>query len=270
MLETARRDRFWEDAKKLLNVVAANEINDGIYGDLQSEIDQRLRSSLDKIEGISFFEPAPLAVGNPSRSSRKRFHKFATPGLLLQLQARQNDLYKKQEGSPLLIATNVVVQKLHVDEKDGNKVASLDTSRGTLQFPGRETNVILAAGVIPNATILLNSLKSMHGRAGSKLLGHFMSHTEARFPINSELKQMLKPEGLQISASRIAGKDKASGMQFHIQVTTIYSPNPEVDAEDAARENTDYAASATLDHLRGSENHIIVGESPINGSIPRK
>ena len=141
----------------------------------------------------------------------------------------------------------------------------------TLCFPKKETNVILAAGAIPNTTILLNSLGTVQKRAGSRLTGHFLTHIAARFPLDPELKKKLKVNGLEIAASYVAGRDKpagtSDGLQYHIQVTALHSPNPELDAEDAARECPDYAAAATKEQLKGSENYIVLGKHAHSGCL---
>lgn len=50
-------------------------------------------------------------------------------------------------------------------------------------------------------------------------------------------------------------------MQYHVQITAIHSPDPENDAEDAARECPDYAAAATYEQLKDSEKHVVFGKS---------
>ncbi|KAM5531773.1 hypothetical protein V8D89_014543 [Ganoderma adspersum] len=47
-------------------------------------------------------------------------------------------------------------------------------------------------------------------------------------------------------------------MQYHVQITAIYSPHPIWDAVDAGRECPDYAAATTLEQLEGSEGHIVL------------
>lgn len=262
--ETARAKKFWEAAKNLLNVTPADQINDATYNELQKYIDGLLGNGIPSIPTAEFAEAAPLAVGNPIPTAAIRFNKFSTPGPLLALQEKQRRLYQQKKGSPLMIATNVAARSLLVDEDDDHKVSVLRTSRGDLCFPKGKTNIILAAGAICNTTLLLNSLPSMKDRAGSRLTGHFLTHIAARFPLDPALKTKLKPNGLEIAASYVAGRDKegglADGLQYHIQVTAVHSPNPKWDAEDAARECPDYAAAATEAQLTGSEDHVVLGE----------
>jgi hypothetical protein len=151
------------------------------------------------------------------------------------------------------------VKKFHTKNNQEHVVTKLETSRGTLCFPNGNTNIILAAGAIPSTTILLNSLESMKGRAGTRITGHFLTHIAARFPIdqnNFGLFQ-LQPR-LEFAASYLAGRDPDSKLQYHVQITAMHSPNPEDDAVDAGREYPDYAAAATPEQLKGSENHVIL------------
>jgi hypothetical protein len=72
---------------------------------------------------------------------------------------------------------------------------------------------------------------------------------------------------LQIAATYLAGSlpetDPGTGQQYHVQITAIHSPNPENDADDAARECPDYAAAATYEQLKDSTEHVVFGKSSI-------
>lgn len=275
MLDTAAAPEFWEKAKKLLHVTPAGKINDSVFGKLQDYIDTILEKNLKDIPSASYSESGPLAVGKTTPTSSLSFIKFSTPGPLLTLQDHQRKLANQlpdPRGRPLMIATNVVVQNFLTDPDNDDTVNVLKTSKGDLCFPNGKTNVILATGAIPATTILLNSLGSMQKRAGSRLTGHFLTHIAARFPIDSKkfpdhgkCEKGSECTGdcqkkLEIAATYVAGEDPSSGtrLQYHIQVTAIHSPHPEWDAVDAGRECPDYAAAATLDQLRGSENHIVI------------
>lgn len=85
-----------------------------------------------------------------------------------------------------------------------------------------------------------------------------MTHIAAICP-TTNIKGWKKGKSLQIAASYLAGRDPKSNLQYHVQITALNSPNPEHDAEDAARECPDYAAAATLDQLRGSEDYVVFG-----------
>lgn len=55
-----------------------------------------------------------------------------------------------------------------------------------------------------------------------------------------------------MAAAYLAGKDPKNGLQFHVSVRPLNSPNPKDDTEDATRECPDHAAAATLIRLTGS------------------
>lgn len=105
--------------------------------------------------------------------------------------------------------------------------------------------------------MLLNSFESCHDTVGKRLTGHYDTHISARCPIKNV--KGWKEETLKIAAAYLAGKDPKTGLQYHVSVTAIHSPNPKDDAEDAARECPDYAAAATLDQLTGSEDYVVFG-----------
>ena len=62
---------------------------------------------------------------------------------------------------------------------------------------------------------------------------------------------------LEIAAHYLAGMHPKTKQQYHIQITAIHSPDPEQDAEDAARECPDYAGAATVDQLKDSIKHVV-------------
>ncbi|THU85298.1 FAD/NAD(P)-binding domain-containing protein [Dendrothele bispora CBS 962.96] len=260
MKKTAESPEFWKKCKSLLRVTPADQISDQIFAELQIDIDDALKRGREegKIPTADVTEPAPLAVGRTTPTSTLAFNKFSTPGPLLALQQRQTVLAGRKQGSPLMIATDCVVERFHVDEDEDHAVTVLETSRGDLCFPNGKTNLILAAGAIPATTMLLNSLESMQTRAGKRLTGHFLSHIVARYPMNNNQKCGISKDRLEIAASYVSGKDPKSDHQYHIQVTAIHSPHPESDAEDAGRECPDYAAAASAEQLKGSEKYIVL------------
>lgn len=141
---------------------------------------------------------------------------------------------------------------------DNDFVRGIETTRGTLSWPSNKTKIILCAGTVPNATMLLNSFESCRDTVGQRLTGHYDTHVSARCPVKN-VKGWKKKETLKIAAAYLAGKDPKTGLQYHVSITAIHSPNPKDDAEDAARERPDYAAAATLDQLTGSENYVVFG-----------
>ncbi|KAJ7503482.1 hypothetical protein B0H11DRAFT_584623 [Mycena galericulata] len=263
MKDTAANEEFWAKCTDLLHVVSADALHDPTYQTLQRYIDTALQNGIkdETIENADFTQAARLAVGRVTSLSTLVFDKFSTPGPLLRISERQRRLAEEGKGAPLTIATNVVVERFEVDPEDTLSRANvLHTSRGALCFPRSATNIILATGAIPAATIVMNSIGDQQkDRAGTRLSGHFLSHVAARFPIPEKVRKQSKVlDHLEIGASYLAGKDPANGLQYHVQITAIHSPNPEKDAEDAGRLCPDYAAAATEAQLKGSEEHIVL------------
>ncbi|KAH7232309.1 FAD/NAD(P)-binding domain-containing protein [Fusarium redolens] len=255
MKETAKKQKFWKEAKELLNVTRANQINDGIFGSLQTAIDNILKDSVHKIPTADYAETAPLAVGRRSPTSILRFNKFSVPGPLLGILEQQRQLAKANKGAPLEITVDCAVKNM-VKGDDDNFVRVIETSKGTLSWTGNKTKIILCAGAIPNATMLLNSFESCRDTVGKRLTGHYDTHISARCPVKN-IKGWKKEATLKMAAAYLAGKDPKTGLQYHVSVTAVNSPNPKYDAEDAARECPDYAAAATLDQLAGSEDYVV-------------
>ncbi|KAL1730889.1 hypothetical protein EV714DRAFT_209958 [Schizophyllum commune] len=258
MKDTVNAPGFWKRCEDLLHVESANRINDPCFGQaLQREIQSRLDDGLHDIPTATMTEHARLAVGRKRAIANSiTFDKFSTPGPLLAIYERQRKLAEEGKGSPLMIATDVVVERF---ELDGDRPIVLHTSRGPLYFPKRDTNIILAAGAFPNTTILMNSIgNNLEGRAGSRVSGHYISHITARFPLKL-LGDIDHLEHLEIAAHYLAGSDPATGLQYHVQITAIHSPYPDGrDAEDAARLCPDYAAAATAEQLKYSEKHVVL------------
>jgi len=261
MLDTASKEEFWKDASELLHVTATDKLDDPIFAGLQDQIDKRLIAGVKRIAGADFAESARLAVGMTTSLSKTAFNKFSTPGPLLKIYERQRHLADQKKGNPLMIATDVVVERFEVDPESANLNANiLHTSRGALCFPRSKTNIILAMGAIPPTTLLMNSIgDAQKDRAGTRLSGHFLTHVAARFPIIGDTTQY--KDHLEIGASYVAGRDSKTGHQYHIQVTAIHSPHPETDAEDAGRLCPDYAAAATEAQLANSQGYIVLGVS---------
>jgi len=260
MKETAAQEKFWKEAKELLNVTSADKIKDGIFDTLQTAIDAILKRSVRKIPTADYAEPAPLAVGPRSPTSRLRFNKFSVPGPLLGILEQQRHLAKANKGAPLEIMIDCAVKSMAKGDDD-DFVRVVETSKGTLSWTGNKTKIILCAGAIPNATMLLNSFESCRDTVGKRLTGHYVTHISARCPVKN-IKGWKKEKTLQIAAAYLAGKDPKNGLQYHVSVTALNSPNPKDDAEDAARECPDYAAAATLDQLTGSEDYVVFGMKP--------
>lgn len=254
MIHTAESHTFWDEAKALLHVTPASEIDDTIFAGLQTAIDKVLESNLNKIPSAESVEPAQLAVGRRSPTSTLRFNKFSTPGPLLGLYEEQRKLTQKEEGAPLELMINCAVTNM--TKGDDGVVRIIETNKGVLSWIDEDTKIILCAGAIPNATLLLNSFEECRDTVGKRITGHFLSHIVARCPI-ANIQGWEPSKSLEIAATYLAGRHPQTLRQYHVQITAIHSPNPDSDADDAARECPDYAAAATYEQLKGSENYVV-------------
>jgi hypothetical protein len=236
---------FFERARTLLRVTSASDIGPP-YANLQVELNERLQQVIPgkKIPTATDVFPAPMAVGAVAQSTTIRFTKFSTPGAILALYEQQQQRLKDEKGSALLLATNTAVQYLvtelgfppppKLDEDISVKFVRSDRASDLPVRP--HTKIILCAGAFPNATLLLNSFSKVHvptiEGVGKTVTGHFLSHVVGR--VHRSAFKNLDPEKLEISAEYIAGI-ASNKLQYHIQVTGISSPDPNQDAEDAAR-----------------------------------
>ncbi|KAG8795488.1 hypothetical protein FRC12_013650 [Ceratobasidium sp. 428] len=262
---TSEDPDFFDKAIKLLHVTSASEIGDP-YANLQTAIDARLKQGINKVYQAKEAYSAPLAVSPTAQSTKIRFTKFSTPGPLFGLYEQQQQLAKANKGSPLLFATETTVEYLvtqigyptvpHVADKDVSVKFVQSTQRTPLPV-APNTKIILCAGAFPSTTLLVNSFPHLQDIAGQKVTGHFLSHVVGRVKRTAFETPKLKQYDIEIGASYLAGIDSASGLQYHIQVTAIASPNPGQNAEDAARFCPDYAAAASEEQLKGSENYVI-------------
>ncbi|KAM0449381.1 hypothetical protein ACHAO4_007728 [Trichoderma viride] len=261
MIDASHEDGFWDAAEKLLNVIRADKIRDGIYSEMQNAIDDLLRKTIGQIPTADSVAPAHLAVGPKSKTSTLRFNKFSVPGPLLALQERQRKLAETGEGRRLELMINCTVAGLKKDDV-GGVVRAIETNRGVLSWTDDDTKVVLCAGAVPNATLLLNSFdecRPSNGNVGKRLTGHVRSNITARIP--REAIHWNGDDSLQLACTYLAGKDPTTHHQYHIGITAIHSPNPEADAEDAGRECPDYAAAASDEQIKGSEKHIVFGKN---------
>ncbi|RPA97982.1 FAD/NAD(P)-binding domain-containing protein [Choiromyces venosus 120613-1] len=261
-------DQNWKDAKELLGVIPAHDIQDGVFDKMQNDIDKRMEAIANEgikkhIPSADYSESAGLAVAPRFRRTTLRHNKFSVPGPLLRVLEGQRlktrkDATGRRQGHPLEIALNCVVQRLGTPRRG---VRSIETSRGALSFTGDKTKIILCAGAVPNATLVLNSFKprspadppGLSKTAGSRLTGHFLTHVTARFP----KKALGDPTTLQIGAHYLAGKDPC-GLQYHIQISAIHSPEPTEEGDEIARLSPDFAAAATVEQLADSTEHIVI------------
>ncbi|KAF3941720.1 hypothetical protein ABW19_dt0207072 [Dactylella cylindrospora] len=157
MLKTAREEKFWHQAKDLLNVKPASEIQDSIFWSdkdqdrIQGIIERRLEEGLGEVTAARGVESAPLSVGRRSPTSTLRFNKFSVPGPMLRQYEQQRQLAKKGKGAPLEIMLDCTVTKLARDEEGGRVVRYIETTKGVLSWVDEDTKIILCAGVSPSS-----------------------------------------------------------------------------------------------------------------------
>lgn len=284
MKDIATHKDFYNGVEKLLHIKPANTINDPIFKVLQGLFDDYLSNGLKAITRAKNAEPARLATGVFIGIPTQGFRQFSTVGPLLKINEDQNVLALKDppKGQPIMIATDVVVERFDVESEEDGKLHArvLHTSRGTLNLRGGKTNVILATGAVPATTILMNSIgDQLQGRAGQRLTAHFRSHIKARFQVNTAwLKSQALPPNPVIAACHVRGRG-TNELQWHIQVNGIYQPERAIakaDLTECAEKDClkfanlapDYEAALTAEQWYGSQGYIIVCTSKaLNCSI---
>ncbi|KAF8881429.1 hypothetical protein CPB84DRAFT_1873282, partial [Gymnopilus junonius] len=241
---------FFKRARALLKVTPADEIGPP-YANLQVEINERLKNVKGKIPSATDAYPAPMAVGAVAQSTTIRFTKFSTPGALLALYEQQQDRVKNKTGSALLLATNTAVQYLVTElgfplipkaGDDDIPVRFVRSDRGP-DLPIRPNTKLYSAPAHFRMRLYFSIASPGTGtdyrRRRTDSDRAFPSHVVGR--VRRSAFTSLDPEKLEISAEYIAGL-ASNGLQYHIQVTGVSSPDPHQDAEDAARFCPDYAA----------------------------
>jgi len=249
LIDVTLRPDFWEQARTFLHVMSTSDIDDGVYGRLQQQLDANLSANFKRlVPSAQSAYPAPIAVANPSWKSVK-YYKYDTVGTLLGLHNAQRALAAQGKGSPLPIVDHCIVERLLHDGH--GTVTAIETSRGTLAVASAK--IILAMGTIPPTTLLMNSFRHQLPNAGKRYTGHFMSHVVARVK-RSAFKKL---SSLELGAMYLEGKD-AQGLQYHVQVSAFASAHPRLDEPTIAREAPDAAAMASQSQLIGSEDHVVL------------
>lgn len=253
----------FESAEALLNVVPADKIDQDlddrllafvaaqrpVYSVMQRELQQMLHDHLPAIPSATRSMAAPLAVG-ASVQEGIDFAKFSTPSVLLDLVDKQAGLCQKGQGSPLKIVGDCVVNRIY--QQDGVATA-LDTSRGVMALG--KAKLILAMGTIPPATLLLNSFPDLQ-KVGERFTAHFITSVVARVP-RRDYAFADQLQELELAAIYMAGVNRESGMQYHVQLSVLSDRNPAKNARKAARYMPDVVATASLAQLTSSEDYLV-------------
>lgn len=257
-------ERHFESAEKLLNVIPADEIDadrspelqknmmarqQPIYGTMQRALQILLNANFTKIKSGTRWIPAPLAAA-AGKDAGEDFAKFSSPAVILELVDKQAKLAQAGKGSPLSIVTNCIVSRIL--QQEGHATA-LETSRGVVNIG--KAKLVLAMGTLPPTTLIQNSFKQID-RAGKRFTAHFITSIVARVPranfaFGKELKE------LELAAIYVAGENKKSHMQYHVQLSVLSDRCPEKNAQKAARYAPDVVATASMAQLMGSQDHLV-------------
>jgi choline dehydrogenase-like flavoprotein len=210
-----------------------------------------LYKNLGKIDSATRVINAPLAVRPAHEGDDLDFQKFATPGPILSIAERQKMLAQESKGSPLRIMTDCTVTK--IVQQDNKRALALETTQGVVSIG--DAKLILAMGTLPPTTLVLNSFPQVKG-AGKHFTAHFISAVIARvpkkdYPFQNEL------EDLELAAIYLAGMDKRTKGQYHIQLTALYDKDPIKNAQTALRHMPDVVATASMEQLLTSKDHVV-------------
>ena len=154
---------------------------------------------------------------------------------------------------------NCLVKKINHDGK--GKATSLDTSKGC--FILGKAKLVLAMGILPSTTLVLNSFDPESfpalSHVGKRFTAHFISSITARIPQSTpcDLNDVLG--NMELGAVYVAGLDKDSGHQFHVQITAVHDKTPECEQNLHNRTHhlPDVLASPSHEQLQTSKHHII-------------
>lgn len=145
---------------------------------------------------------------------------------------------------------------------ENNKATILETSKG--DFTLGSAKLILAMSTLPSTTLMLNSFlpsKSLDS-IGKRITAHFVSFIYARVPFKdtnkmyTSLEERVRlQEELEMAAMYVAGENRESKHQFHIQLTaaTVSDKLP-VDHYDSMR---CLLKTPSNEILKSSKGHIV-------------
>eukprot|EP00904_Undaria_pinnatifida_P008567 jgi/Undpi1/4840/HiC_scaffold_19.g08193.m1 len=225
------------DSNRTAEVLRLCNITSPVYGTLQAHLDRLLKGELVKTVGSIYrVEPAPIASAS---NNGVDFHKFSTPGPLLELATKNN----------VDIVTGCAVRRI---VRQGRVSTALETSRGVL--PLGDAKLVLAMGALPPVTLIHNSFPELTARrmeldaaveapsadtcprVGERFSGHFITSIVARVPRENFISSITgKPipfadleVGAFYAAGTVLGTDNKRdyGKQFHIQLTALADKDP--------------------------------------------
>ncbi|HEX2209162.1 MAG TPA: GMC oxidoreductase [Longimicrobium sp.] len=258
VIDTA--NQYFESAEALLNVVSANDIDRDapvavrqpwrpVYGVLQHRLTERVQKHLREVDSATRAIPAPLAVGAPELHGMD-FVKFAAPGPLLEVLSAAGARARAGKGAPLRIVTDCTVTRVLQQE---NRATALETTQGVVNIG--DARLVLAMGTLPPTTLVLNSFPQVEN-AGERFTAHFITSVVARvlrtdYPFHEQIGD------LELAAIYVAGVDRKTKGQYHIQLTALSDRHPAANAQTAARYMPDVVATASPEQLATSEDYVV-------------
>ena len=168
-----------------------------------------------------------------------------------------NKMLAKQKGKPQPLHTviNCLVKKIHNNK---GKATVLETSKGDF-FLGN-AKLVLAMGTLPPTTLVLNSFSKSAfphlNHVGERFSSHFISSIIARVP-RDHFTGSKKFSDLEFGAVYVAGVNKESNHQFHIQMSAVTDESPMENLFDTIRYLPDVVAAPSLEQLMTSKDHIV-------------
>ena len=152
--------------------------------------------------------------------------------------------------------TNCLVKKIKCNDK--GRATELETSKGDVILG--DAKLILAMGILPSTTLILNSFPvSSYPRlssVGKRFTAHFVSSITARAPLNKILPGSSHGK-LELGAVYVAGEKRESKQQFHLQITAVTDKAPETSIYDRIRHLPDVLAAPSIEQLRTSKDHVV-------------
>ena len=164
---------------------------------------------------------------------------------------------RKSPGrAPLEICVDCTVKRiLH----DGSKATALETSLGNLSLGNAK--LVLAMGTLPPTTLMLNSFPKANfpriANIGERYTAHFITGIVARVP-RTNFHHYNDFGDLELAAFYVAGVNKKSNHQYHIQIIAIGDTDPPGNAKDTFQFYPDITSLPTLQQFSTSTEHVIV------------
>ena len=174
----------------------------------------------------------------------ENFHKFSVPEALIDLSERKR----------IKMVSGCNVKLIHHD--GSSKALSLETSKGDVEIG--HAKLVLAMGVLPGTTLILNSFSKeefpLLSKVGEKFAAHIISSVTARMPVKSFITP--REDLLEIGAMYIKGHHL--DQQFHFQLIAIHDSDPEDQAHIHKRHHYMPGRFTSADKcLKSSEKYVV-------------